>query len=204
MMTPRVDPLKGRKWVRIAAPARWLASGLLVAALSSLVGAEAPTLAALLMRLELRAYPPGTMAPVFSGPALDARRLSIAELRGRVVLLNFWATWCRECRPELPVLDQLHREFAPRGLVVVAINVREGEDAVRRYTKELGLTFPVMLDRDGRIDRAYGVVGLPTTFVVGRDGRAVALAVGAREWGNASGRAIIESLLAEAAPTGAS
>jgi peroxiredoxin len=100
----------------------------------------------------------------------------------------------------MPALERLHREFAPRGLAVVGINAREGREAVRRYAKDLDLTFPLVLDPDGKINTVYGVVGLPTTFLVGRDGRAVALAVGPRKWESAPGRAIIEALLAEPVP----
>jgi thiol-disulfide isomerase/thioredoxin len=123
----------------------------------------------------------------------------MADLRGKVLVVNFWASWCLECRPEMPVLERLHRELAPRGLAVVGVNAREAPEAVRRYAKDLALTFPIVLDQDGQINAAYGVVGLPTTFLVGRDGRAVALAIGPREWGSAPARAVIEALLGESA-----
>ena len=100
----------------------------------------------------------------------------------------------------MPALERLHRELAPRGLAVVGINAREDREAVRRYAKDLDLTFTLVLDPDGTINAAYGVVGLPTTFVIGRDGRAVALAVGPREWASVPARAIIEALLAEPGP----
>src|SRR5262249_11460990 len=90
--------------------------------------------------------------------------------------------------------------FSSRGLVVIGVNVRETKEAARRYAKELGLTFPLVLDRDGKINALYGVVGLPTTFVIGRDGRAVGFAVGPREWESASARALITALLAEPVP----
>ena len=124
----------------------------------------------------------------------------MTNLRGKVVLVNFWASWCLECRPEMPVLERLHREFGPRGLAVVGINAREETETVARYARALGLTFPLVLDRDGNMNRSYGVLGLPTTFIIGRDGRAVAFAVGAREWAGPPARALIEALLAEPAP----
>ena len=122
------------------------------------------------------------------------------DLRGKVVLINFWASWCAECRPEMPVLERLHRELAPQGFAVIGINAREGSEVIRRYASALGLTFPLVLDRDGKINSLYGVVGLPTTFLVGRDGRAVALAVGPREWASTPARSLIQALLAEPAP----
>jgi peroxiredoxin len=99
----------------------------------------------------------------------------------------------------MPVFEQLHREFATQGLRVIGINARERTAAVREYSKELGLTFPLVLDSRGEINAAYGVMGLPTTFIVGRDGRAVALAVGPREWTSVPARALIQTLLAEPA-----
>ena len=97
------------------------------------------------------------------------------------------------------MFERLNRDFMTRGLTVLGINIREGTQIIQRYAKELDLTFPLLLDPMGEIARSYGVIGLPTTFLVGRDGRPVALAVGAREWRSAEARAIIRALLAEAA-----
>jgi cytochrome c biogenesis protein CcmG, thiol:disulfide interchange protein DsbE len=152
---------------------------------------------ALVKRLDLVGYRSGTKPPSFSGPTLDARQLSLTHLRGKVVVVNFWASWCAECRPEMPVLEGLHREFASRGLAIVGINAREDTQAVGRYARELGLTFPLVLDPEGKHNDLYGVIGLPTTFVIGRDGRAVAFGVGPRDWGSPLARALIEALLAE-------
>ncbi len=161
------------------------------------VGRLAP---AQLASLGLHPYSGGMRPPEFNLPTLEGRTLSLAGLRGQVVLLNFWATWCLECRPELPALEALHQRFGPRGLAVVGVNMREGPTIVRNYVHELGLTFPLLLDSDGSVFRRYGVVGLPTSFLVGRDGGAVALAVGAREWASAGAMEIVETLLA--APSG--
>jgi cytochrome c biogenesis protein CcmG/thiol:disulfide interchange protein DsbE len=173
-----------------------LALGLLVVAPCSIARAES-AVAPLLKPLDLVGYASGTAPPDFSGITVETRRVSLEALRGKVVIVNFWASWCAECRPEMPVLERLHRELAPQGLAVIGINAREERDAVRRYASTLGLTFPLVLDLDGRINRAYGVVGLPTTFIVGRDGRAVALAIGPREWAAPPARALIHALLAE-------
>jgi peroxiredoxin len=177
-----------------------LAAGLLVAAVWSSARAEQPAVTALLKLLDLVGYRSGTKPPDFSGPTLDARPLSLTDLRGKVIVINFWASWCRECRSEMPVLEGLHREFAARGLAVIGINAREDRQAVRRYATELGLTFPLVLDQAGRNNKLYGVIGLPTTFVVGRDGRAVAFGVGPRDWNGPPARALLEALLAEPAP----
>lgn len=169
----------------------------------TLLGAPAASRAEvgdLLGKLNLSGYRPGTKPPEFNGTTADGRTVSLASLRGKVVLLNFWATWCQECRPEMPLFEQLHRDFAAQGLSVIGINAREGTVAIRGYAKELGLTFPLVLDSKGEINAAYGVIGLPSTFLIGRDGRAVALAVGPREWGSEQARTLIRALLAEPAP----
>jgi cytochrome c biogenesis protein CcmG/thiol:disulfide interchange protein DsbE len=184
----------------LAARAGLLAFGLLVAALAGAASADQPALASLLKTLDLRGYPSRTAPPQFSGSTLDARRLSMTQHRGTVVILNFWASWCLECRPEMSVLERLQREFSPRGLAVIGVNARESKEAVGRYATELGLTFPLVLDPDGKINALYGVIGLPTTFVVGRDGRAIGFAIGPRQWESAPGRALIEALLDEPAP----
>ena len=150
--------------------------------------------------LGLAGYPPDTRPPGFSGATVDGSSLSLESLRGRVVLLNFWASWCLECRAELPALERLHRDYAPRGLTVVAVNFREEPGTVRQYARELGLTMPLVLDSAGDIRQSYGVIGFPTSFLIGRDGRAVARAIGPREWAGPEARALIELLLME--PTG--
>jgi peroxiredoxin len=184
----------------LAARRGLLAFGLLVAALAPAASADEPALAALLKTLDLRGYTSRTAPPQFSGSTLDARQLSMTEYRGTVIVLTFWASWCLECRVEMPALERLQREFSSRGLAIIGVNARENKEAVGRHAKELGLTFPLVLDPDGKINALYGVIGLPTTFVVGRDGRAIAFAIGPRQWESAPARALIEALLAEPTP----
>jgi thiol-disulfide isomerase/thioredoxin len=124
--------------------------------------------------------------------------MSLADLYGRVVLVNFWASWCAECRPEMPLFERLQQDFAAQGLTVLGINFREDTQRMQQYARDLGLTFALVLDPQGEISRAYGVIGLPTTFLVGRDGRPVALAIGSRAWGSVEARTLIQALLAEA------
>ncbi|MEE8303908.1 MAG: TlpA disulfide reductase family protein [Candidatus Tectomicrobia bacterium] len=135
--------------------------------------------------------------PPFQGDTVTGQTVSLVDLHGRVVLLNFWASWCAECRPEMPLFEALHHDFAAQGLTVLGINYREETQVIERYAKMLGLTFPLVLDPKGEVTASYGVIGLPTTFLFGRDGRPVALAVGPRAWGSAPARALIQALLAE-------
>ena len=174
-------------------------AGFLIA-IVTILGAPRENLAAapdMLGKLNLSTYPSATKAPPFSGRTTTDQVVSLAGLQGRVVLLNFWATWCQECRTEMPMFQRLHREFAPQGLSVIGINAREETPAIQKYAKELGLNFPLVLDAKGEINAAYGVIGLPATFLIGRDGRAVARAVGPREWSGEQALAIIRALLAE-------
>jgi putative ABC transport system substrate-binding protein len=100
----------------------------------------------------------------------------------------------------MPNFERLSRRLGGRGLAIVGINAREEKDAVHRYGKDLGLTFPLVLDPTGKINALYGVIGLPTTFLIDRDGRVVALAIGPRNWGGQAAETIIEALLADPSP----
>ncbi len=151
----------------------------------------------LLRALDLGGYPPGERAPEFSGRTADGKRLSLAGLRGKVVIVTFWATWCPPCREEMTLFERLHRELATEGLAIVGINAREEGVAIREYANALGLSFPLILDPQGEIQGAYGVIGLPTAFLIARDGRAVARAIGPRDWGGPQARALLRALLLE-------
>jgi peroxiredoxin len=177
--------------------ARGFAFAVLMAAVCAPAHADPDSIATLVKPLNLVIYRAGTLPPPFDSTTPAARPYSLADMRGKVVIVNFWASWCAECRPEMPALQRLHRDFAARGLVMIGINAREDAATIRQYAQELGLTFPLLVDPDGKINAAYGVVGLPATFIIGRDGRAVAFAIGTREWASAPARALIETLLAE-------
>ncbi|MFQ5945374.1 MAG: peroxiredoxin family protein [Anaerolineae bacterium] len=177
---------------------RAIAWGLVVVGIALGPGAaRPPPVSDLLGPLDLSGYPPTTKAPQFSGRTPDGQKVSLSGLRGRVILLSFWATWCPPCRQEMPLFEQLHRDFGKEGLTVLGVNVREDVSAIRSYARELDLTFPLVLDPTGAIGALYGVIGLPSTFLIARDGRAVARAVGPRDWGNAQARQLFHALLAE-------
>ncbi|MBI4496282.1 MAG: TlpA family protein disulfide reductase [Chloroflexi bacterium] len=112
----------------------------------------------------------GALAPDFQLPTLDGASASLQEYRGRVVLINFWATWCAPCRAELPDLSRAYQEWQDQGFVVLAVDVSEPESAVRQFTLEIPLPFPVLLDTDGSVTERYRVTGLPTSFFLDEDG----------------------------------
>jgi peroxiredoxin len=184
--------------IRLGGGRGLLAVALWIVAHASPASAE-ERLTPLLHALDLRSYTSAVTPPNFSGDTLDAREISLARLRGNVVIVNFWASWCADCRPEMRMFERLHREGARRGLVVIGVNARENTPIVRRYARDLDLTFPLVLDAAGTINTLYGVVGVPTTFFIARDGRAIAFAVGPRDWESRPARTLIETLLSEPA-----
>ena len=175
-----------------------LTVAVVIAATASSTPALAPsTYGDLLRALDLAAYPPHERAPAFSTVTTDGRRLELIALRGRVVLLTFWATWCEPCLAEMQSFDAVQRELGPAGLAIVAVNMREEPAEIARYERSRALAFPLARDERGTIGRSYGVVGLPTTFVIARDGRAIGRAVGPRDWRSDAARALLRALLAE-------
>jgi peroxiredoxin len=135
-------------------------------------------------------------APDFQARTTDDRPLHLGDFKGKVVFLNFWATWCDPCREEMPSMERLHRIYKDRGLVVLAISLdSQGAGVVNPFVKKLGLTFPVALDPKMAVREKYGVWVVPSTFIIDRTGKRVLFANGAREWDGKASRALFESLL---------
>jgi peroxiredoxin/Cu/Ag efflux protein CusF len=135
-------------------------------------------------------------APDFTLPTLSGAPVRLSDLRGKVVLLNFWVTWCGSCRAEMPTIDALYRRYKNRGLEVLAVNLDAATTSkVQALVGELGMTFRVGLDPSSSIARTYRVAGLPTTYLIDRAGNVVVQEIGARDWLDANSRLAIEGLL---------
>ncbi|HEU4643331.1 MAG TPA: TlpA disulfide reductase family protein [Gemmatimonadaceae bacterium] len=146
----------------------------------------------------------GSKAPDFHASTLDATPSvkSLDDYRGQVVLLNVWATWCVPCRIEMPSIEDLQREMGPRGLRIVAVSVDDPgqEQKVRDFAKQYGLTFEILHDGSGKIEKQYQTTGVPETFIIGRDGVIRKKVIGASRWDSDANRALLTQLLAESAP----
>ena len=116
----------------------------------------------------------GAVAPDFQLTSLDGKPLKLSDLRGRAVLLNFWATWCAPCKIEIPWFVDLQKQYGPQGLQVVGVAMDDAsKDAIAKFAKEMGVDYPVVIGDDKVADEYGGVQALPTTFYIGRDGKIV-------------------------------
>ncbi len=136
----------------------------------------------------------------FAALDLQGKPVRFSTYRGKVVLLNFWATWCPPCRKEMPSMERLHRAYRSRGLVVLAVTAQDAAplDEVKRFAVSLGLTFPVWHDRDSAAGRQYQVPGVPTSFLIAHDGQLAYRVLGEYDWDGREAHGAIELLLDEA------
>lgn len=118
----------------------------------------------------LQGITPGKTALEFSLETLDGNRVSLSDYRGQVVLVNFWATWCPPCRAEIPDLEAAHQAHQNSGLVILGVSVEDPPDLVELFLREVDITYPILLDRSGKVYRAYRAPGLPMSVLVDRDG----------------------------------
>lgn len=137
-------------------------------------------------------------APDFLLRTLDGQNRSLQQDRGKIVLLNFWATWCPPCIREMPSMQRLYDKFSDKGLEIVAISVDQGNpDGVRKFAEKMKLNFPIVLDPEQVTKQAYQVRALPTTYLIDRTGRVVAVGMGPREWDGEAASDLIAFLLQE-------
>jgi len=116
---------------------------------------------------EMKDHPP---APDFTLVNPAGKKVSLKDYRGKVVFLNFWASWCGPCRGEMPGMDKLYREFKGRGFEILAVNVKDKNDDAVKFIKELKISYPVALDPEGEIGLLYGAWAMPSTYLIDRKG----------------------------------
>lgn len=140
----------------------------------------------------------GFSAPDFTLTTLDGEELTLSDLRGKVVVLNFWASWCLPCRAEMPAMLQVYKDYRDLGLVIVAVNAtdQDSQESALQFAEEHELDFPIPLDMDGSVSRKYALRGLPTTYFIDADGIIQKVVVGG-PMSEALLRSQVETLLQE-------
>jgi len=125
----------------------------------------------------------GKLAPSFELADVNGNKVSLSEYKGKVILINFWATWCAPCKAEMPSLNNLFLAFKNDGFIVLAISVDSSEKPVQSFLKGKSIALPVLMDKEQDVYfDLYGVLGLPTSFLIDRDGIITELIRGEREW----------------------
>jgi thiol-disulfide isomerase/thioredoxin len=118
----------------------------------------------------------------FTLPLLDGENTSLSAYRGKVVILNFWATWCPPCRAEMPYMEILYQRFKNSGLEILAVDGGEDDATIRQYIRNSNYSFPVLMDRNGRVNSVYGIEAIPTSFIIDREGKILGRIVGSIRW----------------------
>ena len=133
----------------------------------------------------------------FMLPLLDGTDFTLSQQKGKVVFLNFWATWCPPCRDEMPSMEALYQRFKDSGLEIIAVNLRESNSEVEAFMNQYNLTFPAALDSRGTVGAIYNVRAIPTTYIIDKRGLIVGQLVGSIDWNTPRVIAAFEALLAE-------
>lgn len=138
----------------------------------------------------------GDVAPNFQLRDLAGQMVTLSQLRGKIVLLNFWATWCGPCRVEMPAMEQLYRTFPRKEFEILAVSTDpQGAVVTRPFQQEMGFTFPILHDSEYRVGLTYGARTLPMTFMVDRQGVIRQKIFGARDWDSPEARELIQTLM---------
>jgi len=130
----------------------------------------------------------------FTLPMADGKTFRLSEHHGKMVFLNFWATWCEPCKEEMPAMERLWRAHQGQGFVMVGVSLDSNPKVVPPFIAQYKLTFPIALDSKMEVANTYGVRALPTSFIVDREGRMTALALGPRPWDNDAAHSLVEGL----------
>jgi len=136
-------------------------------------------------------------APEFELTGEDRKTYRLSDYRGQVVVLNFWTTWCPPCRFEMPAMERVWQQVQGKGIVILAVNMGETETTIFEFTGTYPVSFPIPMDRDGKVIKDYPVVGLPTTYIISPEGYITHRAVGTREW---DAPELLDQLLAMRSP----
>ncbi len=152
---------------------------------------------ALKLRSEINLIGVGSRAPEFRAVHLaTGRPASLADYRGKVLLLNIWATWCPPCRVEMPSLERLQRTLAGTDFRLVSVSIdKDDSTVVRKFAQDLGLTFEILHDRPGTIQEIYQTTGVPESFVIDRDGLIVKKVIGPAEWDSPVNETLLRRLI---------
>ena len=135
-------------------------------------------------------------APNFKLLTTNGRSISLSDFKGKTVLLNFWATWCTPCKKELPAMQRLYEDLKLDGFEIVAISIdRDKKERVHKYMEEYSLTFPVLLDPSQKVRKDYFILGLPTSYLIGKDGKLKGFISGAREWDSLAAKQMFHTLI---------
>lgn len=141
---------------------------------------------------ELKGYP---AAPDFTLSNPDGKKVALKDFRGKLVFLNFWATWCESCRDEMPSMERLYREFKAKAFEIVGVNVKDKRPDALAFVKKLQVTYPIVLDPEGEVGLLYGAFGMPATYLIDRKGMVLARLWGPADWYSPAARNLIKSLL---------
>jgi len=180
----------------VSARTQWIAAGA-----AGVVLAGSAVFAAARFGSSIPTATPGDPMPDFYAHTMAEPPVTrhFADYRGKVVIVNIWATYCVPCRTEMPSLEHVWREMAPKGLVVVGVSIDDPgmEPQIRAFTKQYGLTFEILQEGTGHIETMLDAFGVPATFVIGKDGVIRKKVIGAMQWDSPANIALVERLLAE-------
>ena len=130
-----------------------------------------PTLLFALIAGTSNATGPAPPAPDFAQPSRDGGEVRLSELKGQVVMINFWATWCGPCRQEMPLLQQIHAKYEPLGFTMLGVNVEPDSVAAQNWLKGMPVSFPILFDRKSEVSSSFGVEAMPSSVLIDREGR---------------------------------
>lgn len=173
-------------------PVLFLLSGFFVLACGSAVPAQTKVNYKVIRNLE--PMKENSLTPDFAVATPEGKKVALKDFRGKIVFLNFWASWCVPCREEMPAMDRLYQEFKDKNFVVLAVAVKDRKQDAVNFVKELKLSYPIGLDPEGEVGLLYGAWGLPTTYLIGPKGEGLARAWGPAEWHGAAARSLIKAL----------